>query len=247
MTINSKKWLRELRASDDSVHHLLCIPFAGGGASVFRSWPQQLPESIAVTAVQLPGREDRYREPALTSLREIVDTLVTTSRSWSMRPYSIFGHSMGGLIAFELTRRLRELSAPLPHTLFVSARRAPQQPPVRKNLHQLSDEDFIAGLREYDGTPEAALKDRELMEICLPFLRADFSVLETYHYAEQEPLAVPIIALAGRQDRDCSAEEMRAWQLHTSARFKLHEFDGGHFFLQTHQREVTKLLAASLL
>src|SRR3954469_937665 len=144
---------------------LFCFPHAGAGASAYREWETELAGTLQVCRVQLPGREERVREPAFTNVLRLAEVLADELEPWFDRPFAFFGHSMGALIAFELTRELRRRALPLPAHLFVSARRAPHLPARKRALHALPDDEFDADLRALDGTRAAVLADRELMAL----------------------------------------------------------------------------------
>src|SRR5438552_7109196 len=118
-------WLACLKPRPHAAVRLFCFPYAGGGASAFRCWPDALPASIEVCPVQLPGRETRFREPPYTRLAPLAEALGHALRPFLDRPFAFFGHSMGALVAFELTRWLRRAGGPQPAHLFVSACAAP--------------------------------------------------------------------------------------------------------------------------
>jgi surfactin synthase thioesterase subunit len=83
---------------------LFCFPYAGGGASIYRTWPDDLPRDVEVCAIQLPGRERRLSEPPLRSLQKAVEILVGVMRPYLDLPFALFGHSMGALLAYEVAR-----------------------------------------------------------------------------------------------------------------------------------------------
>ena len=113
-TTRVNDWLRCYRRQPDVQFRLFCFPYAGGGATVYRLWGQQLPAAVEVQAVQLPGREDRFKETALTSMEQLLDALVPALLPFLDRPYAFFGHSMGSAIAYALSCRLSERGLPLP-------------------------------------------------------------------------------------------------------------------------------------
>ena len=227
---------------------LLCFPYAGGGASIYRTWPSSLPPEIEVLPVQLPGREARIREPAFTSLPPLIDGLLPAlGRGLLDGPVAFFGHSMGALVAYELARALRDAGSPRPLHLFVSARRAPDLPARTAPIHALPEPEFRQRLRELNGTPEAVLEHPELMELLGPTLRADFTLIETYEPTSAPPLDCPITAFGGVDDPDVSEEEMAAWRRFTTAAFQLRMLPGDHFFLaqdsgEALRREIARAL-----
>jgi surfactin synthase thioesterase subunit len=201
---------------------------------------------LQVCRVQLPGREERVREPAFTNVLRLAKVLADVLQPWFDRPFALFGHSMGALISFELTRELRRRSSVLPRHLFVSGRAAPHLPSRTPSIHHLCDVEFRRELRLLNGTPEQVLQDDELMKFLLPSLRADFSVCETYEHAYEEPLSLPITAFGGESDPRASAEEIRAWSEHTRARAGIRMFPGDHFYLQSMRPAVTSAILAEL-
>jgi len=218
--------------SDDAPFRLFCLPHAGAGASTYRTWSAALsPAGVGVTPVQLPGRENRFGERALDRLEPIVDAVTKTIMPHSDRPFALFGHSMGALIAFEVTRSLRRRGAAPPAHLYVSGRMAPQLREHRPVLHHLSDRDLVAELRELGGIHEAVLRNRELLALHLPVVRADLAVNETYRHQPELPLDVPITAFGGDADPKVDESELLAWRTQTAGPFRAQLLPGGHFFL----------------
>jgi len=247
--MNWRSWLPSLGKFSRGRLRLFCLPYAGGGASLFYPWSKQLPPEIEVCPVQLPGRETRISEQAFSEIDALLDPLVHILLPYLSRPYAFFGHSMGALISFELVRTLRSnaLARP-PLRLIVSGRRAPQLPDSNPPTYHLPEADFIAELRRLKGTPEAVLQDPELLHLLLPLLRADFALCETYSYTPESPLTCPISAIGGLQDNEVSPEHIAAWSKQTTnATFKLRFFAGDHFFLHKERVALLQALTQDLL
>ena len=138
---------------------------------------------------------------------------------------------MGGVIGFELTRHLRRTGRPVPRHLFVSAARAPHLPRRGDDIHQLPDAAFVGAVRRMAGTPEKVLQDPELVQLMLPALRADFELVETYRYADGEPLTIPISAFGGVGDDMVDRADLASWAEQTEGPFALRMLPGNHFFL----------------
>jgi medium-chain acyl-[acyl-carrier-protein] hydrolase len=168
----------------------------------------------------------------------MVEALVTGLRSYLDSPFAFFGHSMGALLSFELTRALRRFGLRLPDALIVSAHRAPQLGRERAPIHALPEVQSRQELRTLNGTPEAVLEHPELMGLFGPILRADFELCETYAYVPESPLSVPILALAGKQDPQVSPENVGLWKEQTTGRFEQRIFEGDHFYLTPRKDEV---------
>jgi len=225
---------------------LFCFPYAGGGAGAFRLWPGNLPSDIEVCRIQLPGRENRLREPPFTRLSTMALELVQILHPYLDIPFVFFGHSIGALVSFEVARELRTKFGLRPSYLFASGYRAPQVPRDTPIYH-LPDVEFVEGLqRRYDGIPKAVLQEPELMKIMLPILRADLTICDTYSYVEERPLGCPIAAFGGLEDSWVSHEHLEAWRFQTSQSFTLRMFPGNHFFLESAQPSLLEAISNAL-
>jgi len=147
------------------------------------------------------------------------------------QPFAFFGHSMGALVSFELARRLRKEGLPGPQALFVSASSGPQLP-RKPPRYCLPDAEFIEALRVLGGTADTALNNAELLRDFLPLLRADFAVVDTYEYLQEEPLDCPIRVFGGIDDREVPCDQLMAWRTQTRGEFTSRLFAGGHFYIQ---------------
>ena len=227
--------------------NLFCFPHAGGGANFFRPWRAHLPDEAALLLPQLPGREVRIAEKPISNLSQMIDELTgALIRCFERRPFVFFGHSMGALIAFELTRRLRRLGAPQPLQLFVSGRNAPQRPSANSPIHHLPDKQFLAEVRRFNGIPTEIAENAEILDLILPILRADIELCETYVYAEEPPLDYPITTLGGLADAETNREGLEAWAEMTRRDHQLHMFPGDHFFPQTARDQVLNIISSRL-
>lgn len=245
MTLSSPAglWLRSLPRNAEVRLRLFCFPYAGGGASIFRTWSATLPPEIGVYPVQLPGRENRIAEPAFTSIAALVAALVPVIAPYLDRPVAFFGHSMGSLISFELARALRRAGLPAPQQLFVSGHNAPQIPRTRPPLCHLAEPEFLAGVLGLGGTAAEVLQHPELRPLLLPLLRADFTAAETYTYTAEAPLAIPITVFGGRHDPYTTPQHLAAWQDQTHAACRVYVLPGDHFFLRPAQQELVQIIA----
>jgi medium-chain acyl-[acyl-carrier-protein] hydrolase len=239
-------WVTRFVSNPNATLRLFCFPYAGGGSVIYHHWPRYLPAAIEVCALKLPGRENRLGEPPFTHMTPLVRTLSDVLLPDLDRPFVFFGHSLGGLISFELTQRLRQQQRPVPLHLYASGIRAPHIPPSREPMHALPTAAFIDRLRRINGTPEEILNNDSLMQILLPCLRADFSLSETYTYTPQTPLDCPITAFGGTDDTLVSQDALNAWQFHTNEVFKRHMFPGNHFFIHHTRPSLLAVLAQEL-
>lgn len=240
-------WFPYYRPKPQARLRLFCIHYAGGGASVFRSWPELMPDQIDICALQLPGHESRLSEDLITNFPQLIETLLPVFLPYLDMPYAFFGHSMGASISFELARALNQSGQKPPAHLFVSGRRGAQVERREPLTHNLPDPEFIEKLRDLEGTPEEVLQHKELLEFLLPVIRADFTLSETYTYHSQELLSCPLSAYGGLQDKDVTRADLAAWQLETSGPFVQRMFPGHHFFLNSARGNLLQILSQELL
>lgn len=240
----SSDWFVRPRGVDRS-RRLFCFPYAGGGASVYRGWAPKLDDEIEVCAVQLPGRESRVTEPAHRRIEDLLAGLEEAILPLLDRPFTFFGHSMGALVAFELTRRLRRHDRALPDQLLLAAFRAPQLPNPNIRIHHLPDEVLKTVLRT-EGTPGEVLDNAELMSVLLPTLRADFELCDTYAFRPEAPLPMPMSVFGGRSDVRVGQSDLEEWRSQAGAGFDLHMFPGSHFFLHTAQEPLLAAIRGAL-
>lgn len=230
--VSSDGWIVRYQPNEQATLRLFCFSYAGGGASVFRSWAELLPKSVEVCCIQLPGREYRLGEPAYTRLTPLVQSLTKAILPYLDRPFAFFGHSMGALISFELARQLRRAHDRHPVRLCLGAYRAPQLPNPNIKIYHLPEEVFKVVLRA-DGIPERILQNEELMQAMLPTLRADFELCDTHKFVEEPPLDCPFSLFGGLEDVRVGTADLEAWRIHSSAPSNLSMLPGSHFFLHS--------------
>jgi surfactin synthase thioesterase subunit len=222
----SGDWLIRPRANTGARLRLVCLPYAGGGASAFWPWLDQLDERVELWCALLPGRERRFAEPAAADLESLAGELAREIALWVPPPVALFGHSMGALLAFEVARRRDPVST----RLFVSASKAPHLP-FGDAPHLLDDPGLTGWVTRLGGAPAELLGDPELLGLMLPTLRADLAACVHYLGGLRVPVDVPVTAFAGDTDPLAAVGEVAAWREHTTGRFDLVVAPGGHFYL----------------
>ncbi|WP_405163731.1 alpha/beta fold hydrolase [Nocardia sp. NBC_01499] len=247
-TIESGEWLRIMRPEATPRHHLLCFPPGGGPATAYRELAKRFGAGVAVAAVQYPGRQDRLAEAPITDLAALANQIAEeVLRLGIIDGLALFGHSMGATVAFETARRLERRGQAVT-TLFVSGRPAPTFVET-KRIHLGSDNDLIADLERLaaDPAPIQMLRDEpSLAELVLPAVRGDYQAVETYRYAEGDPLTADIAALVSTEDPTMTPEQVDEWRDFTTGTFDRATFPGGHFYLDERSAEVAEFVAAHL-
>jgi medium-chain acyl-[acyl-carrier-protein] hydrolase len=240
-------WIVRVRRTFDPRLRLFAFPSAGRGPAMFRPWAAHMPPGAELCIAQLPGREVRWNERADMDVREVACAIACAMAPDLDRPYALFGHSLGALIAFEIVRQLRRSGRPLPRALFVAAHRAPQLPNRLHRIAQLPDADFLRELSaRYGALPRAVVEQRELMELVLPTLKSDYEMAEGYEYVADDPLPCAISAFGGTDDRHVADEELAEWREQTTSVFVKRAINGGHFFVDRVHAPLISLLLSDL-
>jgi medium-chain acyl-[acyl-carrier-protein] hydrolase len=226
---------------------LICFPSAGAGASVFGRWGEHLPADVDLWSAQLPGRESRRTEPLLSDIHEVADRCVPSVEPLLDVPFAFFGHSMGALVAYELTRRLASRGK-TPIALFLSGRAAPHiARTVTRPLDSLTDLEFMDEMdRQYGGVPDLMRTDMEFRELYLPPLRADVLSVATYNVIARDQLSMPMHIVGGESDRSAPREQLDEWQPYAGSDFKVHMFPGDHFHLYSQREPVVAMVVREL-
>lgn len=243
----SSRWFVIPKPNPNARVRLYCLPYGGGGASVFRDWPVGLQAEVEVCAVQLPARENRIREAPFTRMADLVDALLRELRGHLHARFALLGHSLGAFVAFEVARQLIATGLTPAH-LFVCGQHAPDVPGLYPPIYKLADGAFVSAvIARYAGIPESVLQDPEMMRLVLPRLRGDFELNDTYTYAHGAPLACPITVYRGLDDPETPEAGCAAWQRHTSLELRTRTFPGGHLFINESRSQVLRALAEDLL
>jgi medium-chain acyl-[acyl-carrier-protein] hydrolase len=232
LTDNARSQFWAFNPTQGANCRLFCFPYGGSGASIYRPWAQKIVPTVQLCPIQLPGRENRHAELPIIQFDRLISTLVEVLRPLLDSPFAFYGHSLGALTAFEITRELRRQGMSRPAQLFISGCRAPQlsqAPPMRL----MSDRDFLATIeRLYGDLPSAIRSDPDMLDLFLRMLRADFDLLESYRYVPEEPLEVPIHVFGGMDDAHVHQSHLEAWRIHTAGQFSLRMYVGDHFFIR---------------
>ncbi len=221
---------------------LLCFPYAGGSANIFRSWGSYLTDEVELVAVQLPGRGRRLMEPPHSDMKQIVDELIRYSEQVTDLPLVIFGHSLGGCVAFEFMKHLDNQRHTCPKLFICSASRPPQLPSSIRNIKNMSDKTFIDLVRSMESTPKEILGCEEMMALLLPMLKADFTISEQYRNRDNRKFSVSCMVLIGSSDRNLSKDNASLWNEYFHSKPKLVEIQGGHFFIHSSEKELLTVI-----
>ena len=226
-------WLRRFHKAKPDAPRLICFPHAGGSASYFYAFSDQLAPDIEVFAVQYPGRQDRIAEPSPESLGELADRLAAVIAPLGCERTAFFGHSFGSVLSFEVARRVAGQLGAGPVALFASGYPAPSR--IRNgSVHHRDDAGLVRELRELGGIEERWLEDPDILAAILPPLRADYRLIETHQRTSETLDGVRLTMFTGDADPHTTLEEAESWREATTGEFALEVFAGGHFYLDDH-------------
>jgi surfactin synthase thioesterase subunit len=211
---------------------------------MFRSWLNRLPESIEIVAVRLPGRDARIKEPAFSDWPDLLNAMELALAPYFDHRFAFFGHSLGGSVAYELAQRLHnQKKIPLTQ-LIISGCQCPHIPRRKPPMHHLPKQEFLERLHEMNGTPPEVLKDKVLMALLEPTLRADIKLAETWKCSTREPLNIPITAFSGLMDEVAPPPDMQDWKHYTNAQFSFYKLTGNHFFIHTSEEMLVRIISS---
>ncbi|OIJ89380.1 thioesterase II family protein [Streptomyces colonosanans] len=228
-------WIRRHPRSPNPRARIICFPPAGSSASFYRSWPGHVPAGLDVVTVQYPGRQDRLNEPCLDRIESMAEHIAAELLTLSDLPLGLFGHSMGASVAYEVAVRLENAPGVRLAFLGVSARKAPQELKPR-GIDCQNDDELISLLEELGGPDADAMKNRQLRELIMPGIRADFTACESYHPAHPPVVNVPITFYRGSVDRATDADDIKYWADLTKGNSVERVLPGGHFYLLEHEQ-----------
>jgi medium-chain acyl-[acyl-carrier-protein] hydrolase len=240
---SKNRWLVCPQPNPRADIRLFLFPYAGGAPAVFNKWPAEFPDNIETNIIHYPGRGSRFNEAPVKELTALAEEINYAIQPVLDKPFIFFGHSMGGVIAFELAHQL-DIQ---PQILFVSACGAPQLPNPNPTIHSLPDSEFLKSLQDFNGLPAEAISNSELMQLLLPTLRADFEAIEKYKYiSDDHRLTCPIIAFGGTDDTHVGRDRLEGWRHHTNGGFKSQYFSGDHFFINAMRQSVIACMIAEI-
>lgn len=232
--------------SESEALRLFCFPFAGGNSFAYRPFKENLAGEIEVVSVDLPGHGTLFGRTQLESLDEMADYIVAEIEPLlDAKPYAIFGHSMGGMLAFLVARKIMQTAHRQPLRLFISARRPGACLPLFY-WTELSREEFLERISRLGGIPEEVMKNKELMDLFAPILYQDVKALETHKHDGVLPVFAPVTVMIGDDD-DISLQQAALWSRDTVGSVQVKVFPGGHFFAFKRSGEVCEMIREQLL
>lgn len=230
--MSAGEWFLRRDGAPPWAARVYCFPHAGGNARTFLDWQPALADDAEIVAVCTPGRASRAGEPLppFDELAAGAAAAIAAAAAGDPRPIFLFGHSLGGLVAFEVARRLRGL--PTLRHLVASGISAPSllpSPRVRQ-LAALEGREFAEALGFFGGLPPEVVADEELHDVLLPGVIADFRFAAGYVYRPAPPLEIDVTLVNGRQDPHVGEEQLAPWRQECRRVPSYRWSAGGHFY-----------------
>jgi len=253
---STSRWIHIPIPRPDAAYRLFCFPYLGAGASVYNDWAEQLPSSVEVCLVQLPGREERIDDPPFRDGMAMFAALSEAMLPFLNKPFAFYGHSFGGNIALSFSAYLKAVHDTAPVHLFIGAAvppgvENPLDKPFLEGKSKSSDdisEADLAALLLALGAPEALIEDQAQFQSILPALRANLEITRQRLVAKDHKVNMPLVAIAGASDAVYTADLIEAWR-HHAERFSMYTVHGGHLFLHESagRRQVIDLIHKHLI
>ena len=221
---------------------IFLFPYAGSGPSAFYQWPKYLNDYVELVCLNLPGRGARLSETSYTSMNQIIENAKHEIDTLLDKPFIFIGYSLGAKIAYELLLNLHQRNLPLPAHWITIASPSPHLPRQSDPIHQLDDKDFLFALTKYAGIPEEILSDNEWMEMLMPSLKGDFSILENTQPVTKTTWSIPISILGGEYDQQIDTEELKKWSELFPNIHLYRLFPGNHFFIKEFEKQVLSII-----
>lgn len=228
---------------------LFCFTFAGGTASFFDPLEQSLGTPIEVVKLEYAGHGARHRESFYDSFSQLAADLLEIIRKHHHigEDYAFLGYSMGSISAVEVLKRvLSSDEMPPPVHMFLAA----HEPYVKRELLGLgaADRDELIKARtiEFGGIPERLIQNKSFWRVYLPIYRADYSLIWNYDFQRLD-LKSDIPATVFYSEKDTPLDGIMQWKRFFGGSCEFIEYEGNHFFIQKHCREMADVIKRSLL
>ncbi|WP_233899245.1 thioesterase II family protein [Tenacibaculum piscium] len=225
---------------------IVAIPFAGGNKYSFNKIEQHISSDFEWITLELPGRGERFKEPLLNNIPDMVDDLYVSIHQHIIKgDYVLFGHSMGSLLGYELIKKIRKNGLKLPFCAFFLGRGGPKHNRFTNKKSTLPQELFWEEISKIGGVPKDFFNQKDLLEIFYPVLKNDFRAIENYSYSKMKrPFSIPMNIMMGEdeigEEEKTSIKEMKDWVNETSATCNFEIVKGNHFFIHENSEMIAQ-------
>jgi surfactin synthase thioesterase subunit len=192
-----------------------------------------------------PGHGERFGESLLSDIHLIANETFEKHKNEFSGEYAFFGVSMGTLVSYLITQKLRTENKPLPKHFIAASRKCPDSHRNHPKSTHLESDEFWQNIAKYGGCPPGLIEHEELRALYEPIIRADFKALENYQHIESTKFDVPATILFGKKDR-LNEQDLEHWQNHFEEKIEIIAFDGGHFFCYEQPENVMEIIKKTI-
>ncbi|QJB31879.1 thioesterase [Chitinophaga oryzae] len=226
--------------------NLFCFPFVGGDAGAYESLRVHAGDEVNIITLELPGRGARYADPLIDDIQLLAEDCYRQLSGKLSAPFAFFGHSMGALLAYLLTRKLAAMRQPPPAYLFVSGFGGPSVAMTAARRQVAVGEEWKRKMYEVMQVPLSVLNSETFWAVYEPIIRTDLLMFKKYDYEPDVPFNIPISVFIGTED-DVTIAEAGAWQRETGSPVTIHLFSGKHHFWKDHTGEIMTMIRQKLM
>ena len=221
---------------------LLCFTYAGGNAAFFDLIEKDLPD-IELVKFEYAGHGTRYKEAFYNDFDELADDIYGVFRArYSGGDYALFGYSMGAVALAEVLKRIlgdKELDAP--SHVFLAAHEPHSKAELVGYAGESSDEWVMERTIRFGAVPEKLINNKSFWRIYLPLYKADYSIIGKYRF-EELGLRTTVPAAVFYSETDTPTAEMELWKNYFVGRCDLYRYEGNHFFIREHHKEIAAVI-----
>ena len=225
---------------------IFLLPYAGGSSLTYLSWLKYL-DKYEVYALDYKGHGLRIKEKLCSSIIEMSEDIAIKIKDIIIeknKKFTLFGHSLGGLIAWHVVNILREKYKIVPEKLYISACSSPVE--FNKSIHfkiiGTTDEEqnnfLIKEFLENGNINKNILESKYFHRVLLPIIKHDYTLINTYYYDKDiSKIDIPIYTFYAQSDKLVLKENILKWKYLTSKNFEIFEFSGNHYYLESEKNK----------
>lgn len=246
MQAEDNPWLMVKNSGQPVLMRLICFSCAGADPAHLLPWAEELDDHIELVTVCLPGHGKRAEEPAVDDWPILLEQAFAQLKPLLAEPHALFGHCLGGSIAYEVAKRAIRAFPQQTRHLFIAACRSPNARPASPLLHQLPTPQLFRALEALNAVTAQQRSDPGFITQIEPMLRCDLKLAESWADSVGHSLDVPLTALYGTYDPLDALADMHNWQHFTQRGFELIELPGDHFFVHSQRQRLLHIINTHL-
>ncbi|AMF86375.1 thioesterase [Streptococcus mutans] len=228
---------------------IIMFPYLGGSGTSVMSLANEICAKIPVDirVVFSPGHVGSDYALCDNSV-QLIDLYYKNLITILKKDSILFGHSMGGTIAYFLAKKIAEKNPELtPKKLIFSAAAAPDHM-KNKRLSDKENEIIFKEIKRIGTMPEELTDNQELVDYFASILRADYKILEEISEIEVQKIDIPTFFIMCHKDSLTSCQTILKWKdyLDSKISFYMMPADAGHMYLKKYKEAVADKIVSFL-